>query len=110
MCVIICGQRCKHVFLWLVEQEKDPAFWKEWAQRTLKNALTLQDLNKNVAKNIILFLGDGKSCNWWIFILRSLLLSFSNQVLKTVCAVPGLTERVKYFFKALLQCMNLLQI
>uniref|UniRef100_A0A673FMG2 Alkaline phosphatase n=1 Tax=Sinocyclocheilus rhinocerous TaxID=307959 RepID=A0A673FMG2_9TELE len=39
--------------------EKDPDFWKEWAQRTLKNALTLQDLNKNVAKNIILFLGDG---------------------------------------------------
>ncbi|KAA0707644.1 Alkaline phosphatase [Triplophysa tibetana] len=41
------------------EQEKNPAFWKEWAQRTLKNALTLQDLNKNVAKNLILFLGDG---------------------------------------------------
>uniref|UniRef100_A0A673FVD6 Alkaline phosphatase n=2 Tax=Sinocyclocheilus rhinocerous TaxID=307959 RepID=A0A673FVD6_9TELE len=41
------------------EPEKDPDFWKEWAQRTLKNALTLQDLNKNVAKNIILFLGDG---------------------------------------------------
>uniref|UniRef100_A0A8C1RWL0 Alkaline phosphatase n=1 Tax=Cyprinus carpio TaxID=7962 RepID=A0A8C1RWL0_CYPCA len=52
-------QECKHVFLWFVEQEKDPGFWKEWAQRTLKNALTLQDLNKNVAKNIILFLGDG---------------------------------------------------
>uniref|UniRef100_A0A671MVI8 Alkaline phosphatase n=1 Tax=Sinocyclocheilus anshuiensis TaxID=1608454 RepID=A0A671MVI8_9TELE len=58
-CVIICGQTCKHVFLWLVEPEKHPDFWKEWAQRTLKNALTLQDLNKNVAKNIILFLGDG---------------------------------------------------
>ncbi|RXN19850.1 alkaline tissue-nonspecific isozyme [Labeo rohita] len=41
------------------EQEKNPDFWKEWAQRTLKNALTLQDLNKNIAKNIILFLGDG---------------------------------------------------
>ncbi|XP_052465571.1 alkaline phosphatase-like [Carassius gibelio] len=41
------------------ESEKDPDFWKEWAQRTLKNALTLQDLNKNIAKNIILFLGDG---------------------------------------------------
>uniref|UniRef100_A0A9J8AXJ6 Alkaline phosphatase n=1 Tax=Cyprinus carpio carpio TaxID=630221 RepID=A0A9J8AXJ6_CYPCA len=59
LCLIICGQRCKHVFLWFVEQEKDPGFWKEWAQRTLKNALNLQDLNKNVAKNIILFLGDG---------------------------------------------------
>ncbi|XP_065097249.1 alkaline phosphatase, tissue-nonspecific isozyme [Paramisgurnus dabryanus] len=41
------------------EPEKNPVFWNEWAQRTLKNALTLQELNKNVAKNIILFLGDG---------------------------------------------------
>ncbi|KAG1949727.1 alkaline phosphatase, tissue-nonspecific isozyme [Pimephales promelas] len=41
------------------EQEKDPDFWKGWAQRTLKNALDLQELNKNVAKNVILFLGDG---------------------------------------------------
>ncbi|KAJ8332710.1 hypothetical protein SKAU_G00424990 [Synaphobranchus kaupii] len=29
------------------------------AQRTLKSALTLQELNRNVAKNLILFLGDG---------------------------------------------------
>lgn len=29
------------------------------AQRTLRNALTLQELNQNVAKNLILFLGDG---------------------------------------------------
>ncbi|KAM3878557.1 alkaline phosphatase, tissue-nonspecific isozyme [Diretmus argenteus] len=41
------------------EQEKDPKFWNTWAQRTLKNALTLQNLNKNKAKNLILFLGDG---------------------------------------------------
>ncbi|XP_067243357.1 alkaline phosphatase, tissue-nonspecific isozyme [Chanodichthys erythropterus] len=41
------------------EQEKDPNFWKGWAQSSLKNALTLQELNKNVAKNVILFLGDG---------------------------------------------------
>ncbi|XP_006782967.1 alkaline phosphatase, tissue-nonspecific isozyme [Neolamprologus brichardi] len=41
------------------EQEKDPKFWNTWAQRTLKNALTLQELNKNKAKNLILFLGDG---------------------------------------------------
>lgn len=43
------------------EQEKDPKFWNVWAQRTLKNALTLQNLNKNKAKNLILFLGDGRS-------------------------------------------------
>uniref|UniRef100_A0AAQ5ZQU6 Alkaline phosphatase n=1 Tax=Amphiprion ocellaris TaxID=80972 RepID=A0AAQ5ZQU6_AMPOC len=41
------------------EQEKDPKFWNTWAQRTLKNALTLQNLNKNKAKNLIFFLGDG---------------------------------------------------
>ncbi|KAM4588008.1 alkaline phosphatase, tissue-nonspecific isozyme isoform 2-T2 [Odontesthes bonariensis] len=41
------------------EQEKDPKFWNTWAQRTLKNALNLQNLNKNKAKNLILFLGDG---------------------------------------------------
>lgn len=41
------------------EKEKDPKFWNAWAQRTLKNALTLQNLNKNRAKNLILFLGDG---------------------------------------------------
>ncbi|XP_067287646.1 alkaline phosphatase, tissue-nonspecific isozyme [Pseudorasbora parva] len=41
------------------EQEKDPDFWKGWAQNSLKTALTLQELNKNVAKNVILFLGDG---------------------------------------------------
>ncbi|XP_040890826.1 alkaline phosphatase, tissue-nonspecific isozyme [Toxotes jaculatrix] len=41
------------------EQEKDPKFWNTWAQQTLKKALTLQNLNKNKAKNLILFLGDG---------------------------------------------------
>ncbi|KAM7401726.1 hypothetical protein PAMP_017021 [Pampus punctatissimus] len=41
------------------DQEKDPKFWNVWAQRTLKNALTLQNLNKNKAQNLILFLGDG---------------------------------------------------
>lgn len=67
-CVIICGQTCKHVFLRLVEQEKDPDFWKGWAQRSLKTALTLQELNKNIAKNVILFLGDGKSHHPWILV------------------------------------------
>lgn len=41
------------------EQEKNPSFWNNWAQRTLKEAVLLQDLNKNQAKNLILFLGDG---------------------------------------------------
>ncbi|KAK2496745.1 hypothetical protein MC885_012820 [Smutsia gigantea] len=41
------------------EKEKDPKYWRDQAQQTLKNALRLQNLNTNVAKNIILFLGDG---------------------------------------------------
>ncbi|XP_076124131.1 alkaline phosphatase, tissue-nonspecific isozyme [Alosa pseudoharengus] len=41
------------------DEEKNPAYWNTWAQRTLKQALQLQELNTKVAKNIILFLGDG---------------------------------------------------
>uniref|UniRef100_A0A8B9GM44 Alkaline phosphatase n=1 Tax=Astyanax mexicanus TaxID=7994 RepID=A0A8B9GM44_ASTMX len=42
-----------------LQQEKDPGFWNAWAQRTLRSALTLQEPNRNIAKNLILFLGDG---------------------------------------------------
>ena len=42
------------------EQEKEPKFWNDWAQKTLTKALSLQTLNKNQAKNLILFLGDGE--------------------------------------------------
>ncbi|KAJ8360465.1 hypothetical protein SKAU_G00169900 [Synaphobranchus kaupii] len=41
------------------EKEKQPSYWNKWAQRTLEEALDLQELNKNIAKNLILFLGDG---------------------------------------------------
>lgn len=41
------------------EQEKDPEFWNSWAQRTLVKALK-EERNTNIAKNLILFLGDGK--------------------------------------------------
>lgn len=41
------------------EKEKDPNYWRHQAQETLKNALKLQKLNTNVAKNVIMFLGDG---------------------------------------------------
>lgn len=42
------------------EREKDPEYWRRQAQETLRNALRLQRLNQNVAKNLILFLGDGE--------------------------------------------------
>uniref|UniRef100_A0A8C3C744 Alkaline phosphatase n=1 Tax=Cairina moschata TaxID=8855 RepID=A0A8C3C744_CAIMO len=41
------------------ENEKDPEYWRQQAQETLRDALRLQRLNQNVAKNLILFLGDG---------------------------------------------------
>ncbi|XP_030041679.1 alkaline phosphatase, tissue-nonspecific isozyme isoform X2 [Microcaecilia unicolor] len=44
------------------DQEKNPKYWRDQAQASLKTALYLQDhLNTNVAKNIILFIGDGMS-------------------------------------------------
>ncbi|XP_043919095.1 alkaline phosphatase, tissue-nonspecific isozyme [Protopterus annectens] len=41
------------------ENEKNPEYWRYQAQDTLKHALSLEKLNKNVAKNLIMFLGDG---------------------------------------------------
>ncbi|XP_036603698.1 alkaline phosphatase, tissue-nonspecific isozyme isoform X2 [Trichosurus vulpecula] len=41
------------------EKEKNPQYWRDQAQQTLRHALKLQNLNTNVAKNVILFLGDG---------------------------------------------------
>lgn len=41
------------------EEEKSPEYWRKQAQDTLKQALTLQELNQNIAKNVIMFLGDG---------------------------------------------------
>uniref|UniRef100_A0A8C5Q2M2 Alkaline phosphatase n=1 Tax=Leptobrachium leishanense TaxID=445787 RepID=A0A8C5Q2M2_9ANUR len=41
------------------KREKDPEYWRRQAQGTLKRALDLQNLNTMIAKNIIMFLGDG---------------------------------------------------
>uniref|UniRef100_A0A8C8LZF0 Alkaline phosphatase n=1 Tax=Oncorhynchus tshawytscha TaxID=74940 RepID=A0A8C8LZF0_ONCTS len=48
-----------HILSHLSHYFHNPLFWNTWAQHTLKNALTLQKLNQNTAKNLILFLGDG---------------------------------------------------
>lgn len=40
------------------EKEKDPEYWNSWAQHTLVKALKTER-NTNIAKNLILFLGDG---------------------------------------------------
>ncbi|KAG2463284.1 PPBI phosphatase, partial [Polypterus senegalus] len=42
------------------EEEQDPSFWNVKAKQSLKNALELSH-NYHQAKNLILFLGDGKS-------------------------------------------------
>ncbi|XP_069803007.1 alkaline phosphatase-like [Dendropsophus ebraccatus] len=41
------------------EREKNPDYWRRQAQETLREALKLQQLNTNRAKNVIMFLGDG---------------------------------------------------
>ncbi|XP_019621363.1 PREDICTED: alkaline phosphatase-like [Branchiostoma belcheri] len=40
-------------------EERDPAFWNDMAHRDLDRAIQLQKLNLNVAKNVVLFIGDG---------------------------------------------------
>ncbi|XP_010012978.1 PREDICTED: alkaline phosphatase, tissue-nonspecific isozyme, partial [Nestor notabilis] len=55
--LILLAQLCSATLV--PEKEKDPEYWREQAQETLRNALRLQHLNQNVAKNLILFLGDG---------------------------------------------------
>ncbi|NWT74296.1 PPBT protein, partial [Prunella himalayana] len=55
--VVLLAQLCSASLV--PEREKDPEYWRRQAQETLRNALRLQRLNQNVAKNLILFLGDG---------------------------------------------------
>ncbi|NWT88409.1 PPBT protein, partial [Lanius ludovicianus] len=55
--VLVLTQLCSASLV--PEREKDPEYWRRQAQETLRNALRLQRLNQNVAKNLILFLGDG---------------------------------------------------
>lgn len=40
-------------------EEENPEFWRKLAKDALHSAIN-QKLNTNVAKNIILFLGDGE--------------------------------------------------
>ncbi|XP_078601768.1 alkaline phosphatase-like [Branchiostoma floridae x Branchiostoma japonicum] len=42
------------------EAEENPEFWNHMAERSIQNALHIQrSHNKNIAKNVVLFLGDG---------------------------------------------------
>jgi alkaline phosphatase len=43
------------------EHEQKPAYWRNVAQNILQDQLKKNDLNKNRAKNIIFFMGDGMS-------------------------------------------------
>uniref|UniRef100_A0A671L0G8 Alkaline phosphatase n=1 Tax=Sinocyclocheilus anshuiensis TaxID=1608454 RepID=A0A671L0G8_9TELE len=48
----------KHLFVLISVEEENPEFWRSSAQNTLRSALSRKH-NTNVAKNIVLFLGDG---------------------------------------------------
>lgn len=39
--------------------EKEPKYWRDLSRQTLEEALRLQRLNMNTARNLVLFLGDG---------------------------------------------------
>ncbi|XP_073426260.1 alkaline phosphatase, tissue-nonspecific isozyme-like isoform X4 [Dendrobates tinctorius] len=41
------------------DEEKEPQYWRDLGRQTLEEALRLQKLNLNMARNLILFLGDG---------------------------------------------------
>ncbi|XP_043926741.1 alkaline phosphatase-like [Protopterus annectens] len=49
---------CIIFFAAALKEEENPNYWRSQAQNTLQNALAMQ-LNTNVAKNVLLFLGDG---------------------------------------------------
>ncbi|KAL2096290.1 hypothetical protein ACEWY4_008438 [Coilia grayii] len=55
MCVCVCVCVCACV---CVVEEENPEFWRSLARNDLEAALS-RKLNTNVAKNILLFLGDG---------------------------------------------------
>lgn len=40
-------------------EEENPEFWRSQARETLQSALN-RKINTNVAKNVVLFLGDGE--------------------------------------------------
>ncbi|XP_038069710.1 alkaline phosphatase-like [Patiria miniata] len=43
-------------------RDADPEYWRNQARATMKDAINLsENLNKNTAKNVILFIGDGMS-------------------------------------------------
>uniref|UniRef100_A0A4W3GU41 Alkaline phosphatase n=1 Tax=Callorhinchus milii TaxID=7868 RepID=A0A4W3GU41_CALMI len=54
--IILAFEKC---LITSQQEEKDPMYWRNQAQNVLKQALKLQTLNTAIAKNIILFLGDG---------------------------------------------------
>lgn len=56
VCVCVCFHGAA-----LYEREKEPAYWDAQARATLDAALKLRPRDHQ-AKNIILFLGDGRSC------------------------------------------------
>ncbi|KAL3862364.1 hypothetical protein ACJMK2_008335 [Sinanodonta woodiana] len=58
MCCTILLNQNTDALLKIPSEEKDPEFWKTKAKVELKRMLGRRDIN-NVAKNVIMFLGDG---------------------------------------------------
>ena len=44
-------------FSWISDRGKD--YWREQGKADIEKQLKIEKLNKNIAKNVILFIGDG---------------------------------------------------
>lgn len=73
-------------------RDTQPGRWYKDALDKI-NQMLKRKINKNVAKNIILFLGDG-----WRLILFCYWVWLSNQI-SSSCYIPNLQQKQQKFFK-----------
>jgi len=57
LCVAITAA-CQERLFFCSDEEETPKYWLDLGKEELDAALKLENLNKNVAKNIIIFLGE----------------------------------------------------
>lgn len=90
--VFLCscpGQSCVTLIcLFLSVEEENPEFWRSAAQNTLRSALA-RKINTNVAKNIVLFLGDGEQrlCDLDLIIIHQFI---NLTTLRQLCRITSI--------------------
>lgn len=92
-------------------EEENPEFWRSQARETLQSALN-RKINTNVAKNVVLFLGDGE-LTWltrpWGIVVRLLLwLHLPRRPTHTHTHTPATTHtNIPWSKKNLFSCHNI---